>query len=56
VGSCHTAAADGWCGSNVYEVNQWLWQFELGKQHLGGLSVKKTNDMKEAVQKELLLH
>ncbi len=30
VGSCDTAAADGWCGSNVYEVTQWLWQLSLG--------------------------
>jgi hypothetical protein len=25
VGSSDTAAADGHCGSNVYEVNPWLW-------------------------------
>jgi hypothetical protein len=37
VGSCDTAAADGRCGSNVYEVNLWLWQFWRGKPHLGGL-------------------
>jgi hypothetical protein len=31
---------DGQLGSNVYEVNQWLWQFGRGKQRLGGLSVE----------------
>ncbi len=31
VGTCDTAAVDGWRGSNVYEVNQWLWQFGRGK-------------------------
>ncbi len=57
VGSCDTAAADGQRGSNlnVYEVNQWLWQFGRGKPRLGGLSVEKTGDRKEVAQKELLL-
>ncbi len=32
----------------VYEVNTWLWQFERGKQRLGGLSV----DQKEAALQE----
>jgi hypothetical protein len=56
--SCDTAAVDVQRGSNVYEVNAWLWQFErgTGKQHLAGLSVEKTDDRKEAVQKELLLN
>ena len=26
-----------WRGSNVYEVNMWLWQFGRGKPSLGGL-------------------
>ncbi len=39
-------------GSNVYEVNQWLRQFGRGKQRLGGLSVEKTDDRKEAAMKE----
>ncbi len=38
--------------SNVYEVNQCLWQFGRGKQRLGGLSVEKTDDRKEAALKE----
>ena len=42
VGTCDTAAADGRRGSNVYEVNPWLWQFGRGKQRLGGLSVVMT--------------
>ena len=56
VGSCDTAAADGRRGSNVYEVNPWLWQFGWGKPRLGGLSVEKTGarNLKEAAQKELL--
>ena len=52
VGSCDTAAADGRRGSNVYEVNPWLWQFGRGKPRLGGLSVEKTDDKKEAALKE----
>ena len=56
VGICDTAAADGRRGSNLYEVNLWLWQFGRGKPCLGGLSVEKTDDRKEAAQKERLLH
>ncbi len=52
VGTCDTAAADGRRGSNVYEVNPWLWQFGRGKPRLGGLSVEKTDDKKEAALKE----
>ena len=55
MGICDTAAADGRRGSNVYEVNLWLWQFGRGKPRLGGLSVEKTDDRKEAAQKERLL-
>jgi hypothetical protein len=39
----------------VYEVNPWLWQFGRGKLRLGGLSVEKTDDRKEAALKERLL-
>ncbi len=45
--SCDTAAADGRCGSNVYEVNPWLWQFGRGKKRLGGLSVEETADRRD---------
>jgi hypothetical protein len=55
VGSCDTEAVDGQRGSNVYEVNPWLWQFGRGKPQLGGLSVEKAGDRKEAAQKERLL-
>ncbi len=48
IGSCDTAAEDGRCDSNVYEVNQGLWQFGLSKQHLGGLSAGR----KEAALQE----
>ncbi len=54
MGCCDTAAADGRRGSNVYEVNPWLWQFGRGKPRLGGLSVEDTDsdDRKEAALKE----
>jgi hypothetical protein len=38
MGSADTADADGRRGSNVYEVNTWLWMFGRGKPRLGGLS------------------
>jgi hypothetical protein len=52
VGTCDTAAGDGRRGSNVFLVNQWLWQFGRGKQRLDDLSVEKTDDRKEAALKE----
>ncbi len=54
--SCDTAAlaVHGQQGSNVYEVNLWLWQFGRGKQRLGGLSVEETYDRKDAAQQELI--
>ncbi len=55
MGSCGTAAADGLRGSNVYEVNPWLWQFGCGKPRLGGLSVENTDARKDAAQKERLM-
>jgi hypothetical protein len=51
-GSCDNAAADGRRGSNVYEVNPWLWQFGRAKQRLGGLSVKKTAEWKDVALHE----
>ncbi len=33
----NAAAADGRRGSNVYEVDLWLWSFARGKPRLGGL-------------------
>jgi hypothetical protein len=42
LGCADAAAADGRRGSNVYEVNPWLWQFGRGKPRMGGLSVEET--------------
>ena len=42
MGCADTASVDGRRGSNVYEVNPWLWQFGRGKPRLGGLSVEDT--------------
>ncbi len=57
VRSCHgdTVAADGRRGSNVYEVNLWLWQFGCGKPRLGDLSVEKTGARKASARKERFL-
>ena len=41
-GCADAVAADGRRGSNVYEVNLWLWSFARGKPRLGGLSVEQT--------------
>jgi hypothetical protein len=50
-GCADTAAADRRRGSNVYEVNLWLWSFARGKPRLGGLpvSVEKTFEGQVAV-------
>ncbi len=50
MGSADTAnaSADGRRGSNVYEVNHWLWMFGRGKPRLGGLSVAETAVWKSA--------
>jgi hypothetical protein len=37
-GCADAAAEDGRRGSNVYEVNTWLWMFGRGKRCLGGLT------------------
>jgi hypothetical protein len=52
MGCADTADADGRRGSNVYEVNPWLWQFGRGKPHLGGLTVEETALKKAARHKE----
>ena len=41
------AALDGLRGSNIYEANQWLWQFGRGKPRLGGLSIEQTGERKQ---------
>jgi hypothetical protein len=48
-GCADSAAVDGRRGSNVYEVNLWLWQFGRGKPRLGGLTVRQTAARKNAV-------
>jgi hypothetical protein len=53
-GCADTAAADGRRGSNVYEVNPWLWQFGRGKPRLGGVTVKETTERKKAARDERL--
>ena len=50
-GTAEAAAADGRRGSNVYEVNPWLWQFGRGRPRLGGLTVSETEDRREAVNR-----
>ncbi len=52
MGCTDTAVVDCRCGSNIYEVNQWLWQFGHGKPRLGGLSVGKTEERKAAASIE----
>ena len=53
-GCADSAAADGRRGSNVYEVNPWLWQFGRGKPRLGGLTVKETTERKKSARDERL--
>jgi hypothetical protein len=40
-GCADAAAENGRRGSNVYEVNTWLWQFGRGKPRLGGLTIEE---------------
>ncbi len=47
-----TAASDGRRGSNVYEVNMWLWNFGRGKPRLGGLTVEETAIRKKTGKKD----
>jgi len=50
-GCADSAAEDGRRGSNVYEVNTWLWQFGRGKPRLGGLTIEETSDRQDAARK-----
>ncbi len=45
------SAEDGRCGSNVYEVNTWLWKFGSGKPRLGGLTIEETSDRQDSANK-----
>ncbi len=38
--------------SNIYEVNQWLWQLGCGKPRMDGLSVEVTEERKQADRDE----
>ena len=48
-GCADAAALDGRRGSNIYEVNPWLWRFGRGKPRLGGLSIDQTAKRQDAV-------
>ena len=52
MGRANSAAVDGRRGSNVYEVNPWLWQLGSGKPRLGGLTVEETAERKDAARDE----
>ena len=52
MGCADAAGVDGRRGSNVYEVNPWLWRFGRGKPRLGGLSVEKTQERMQAARDE----
>jgi hypothetical protein len=51
-GCADAAAVDGRRGSNVYEVNTWLWSFGRGKPRLGGLSIVQTQARQDAAASE----
>ena len=51
-GMCRRSCAeDGRRGSNVYEVNTWLWMFGRGKPRLGGLTIEETSDRQDSARK-----
>ena len=50
-GCAHSSSEDGKSGSNVYEVNPWLWQFGRGMPRLGGLTIEETLDRQDAARK-----
>ena len=51
-GCADAAAVDGRRGSNVYEVNTWLWSFGRSKPRLGGLSIEQTAARQDAAVSE----
>ena len=55
-GITDSSNATGRKGSNVYEVNLWLWQFGRGKPRLGGLSVADTEDSQTELLKDCAVH
>ncbi len=50
-GCADAAEEDGRRGSNVYEVNPWLWQFGGGKPRMGGLTIEETAEKQDAASK-----
>ena len=50
-GLADAADASGKKGSNVYELNQWLWWFGRGKPRLRGLSLTATEERRITVAK-----
>ncbi len=50
-GCADTAAEDGRQGSNIYEVNTWLWQFGRGKPRIGGLTIEETAERQDSASK-----
>ena len=53
-GLADAADESGRKGSNVYEINKWLWQTTLavwGKPRLGGLSVAETEEWQRMVHR-----
>ncbi len=54
MGCADAASVDGRCGSNVYEVNPWLWQFGRGKPRLGDLSVEASEQRRQFYMAEAL--
>jgi hypothetical protein len=52
MGFADTAASDGRRGSNVNEVNTWLWNFGRGKPRLGGLTVEESAVRKKTGRKD----
>ena len=52
MGCADAASVDGRRGSNVYEVNTLLWQFDRGKPRLGGLSIEATEQRMHAHRRE----
>ena len=44
-------AEDGRRGSNVYEVNTWLWQFGRGKPRIGCLTIEETAERQDSACK-----
>ncbi len=55
-GCADAVAGNGRCNSNVYEVNQWLWQFGRGKTRLGVLKIEEIAERQVAACKALDKH